>query len=82
MKRILLVLLQILGVFIAFQGIQVLLTETRGNGVAIYKIGFIIPLNDQSILLYGLSFCLFGLLLIVTPVIAKTRFIFRKSTSA
>lgn len=61
----------ILGLYVAYEGIDVLTTKVRGEGLAIYKLGMMIPIKDTPIYLYGSTFLLVGAILVLSPIIIK-----------
>ncbi|MED4731994.1 hypothetical protein P9597_28455 [Aneurinibacillus migulanus] len=65
------VLLLTLGVYVLYNAYNVLagfFTGVRGTMV-IYRLGFEIPLNGQSLLGYGLFFMILGVLFLLAPML-------------
>jgi hypothetical protein len=66
-------LARIIGLYVILQGVRVLLVQSRGEGVGIYKLGIFIPVTNFMILkkihlrmlkgILTLLSCLFGLVL-------------------
>ncbi len=68
--RVINTLLLALGVYILYNAYDVLygfFYGARGTGF-IYRLGFPISLNDNSILTYGFSFTVAGIALLLTPI--------------
>ncbi|GED13601.1 hypothetical protein AMI01nite_15920 [Aneurinibacillus migulanus] len=68
--KIINVLLLALGGYVLYNAYDVLasfLAGVRGT-VVIYRLGFEIPLNDQSLLGYGLFFAVLGALFLLAPI--------------
>ncbi|KIV53033.1 hypothetical protein [Aneurinibacillus migulanus] len=69
--KIINILLLALGVLVLYNAYNVLagfFDGLRGTAV-IYRLGFKIPLNDQSLLGYGLSFAIIGILFLLAPIL-------------
>lgn len=62
--------LYLLGAWIAYNGIQILLTRTRGT-VFMYKLGIPIELTDFHVYLYGSLFLAVGVVLFFAPTTLK-----------
>lgn len=65
MKKLVIILCLMAGVYFLFQGIDVLTTTARGE--SIYRAGLLIPAQDRSLLVYGTSFLVAGTLFMIGP---------------
>ncbi|WP_046212424.1 hypothetical protein [Paenibacillus wulumuqiensis] len=73
MKISIKILMLLVGVYLIFQGIDILTTTARGE--SIYRVGILIPAQDRSLSIYGSTFLFIGALLISIPFLSK--FVFK-----
>jgi len=63
----------LIGLYVVYKGIVVLLTQARGE--AIYELGMLIPATTPSLMTHGSIFVLVGIALICVPfILRKLRF--------
>ncbi|WP_028594598.1 hypothetical protein [Paenibacillus assamensis] len=72
-KRVFFAISFLLGLFICYQGFDILTFPARGE--SIYRLGLLIPANDTQLNLYGGLFLLIGVLFIVAPVMFRKKMI-------
>ncbi|WP_338553045.1 permease prefix domain 1-containing protein [Paenibacillus sp. KS-LC4] len=66
------------GLYIGYRGINLMLLPTKSGDMDIIVFGMDIPLNTQSLIIYGAVFVLAGIFLVLTPIVIHNKLVWKK----
>ncbi|WP_028559120.1 hypothetical protein [Paenibacillus pinihumi] len=64
-------LLSLIGLYILFKGIRIVVNPDRGTNVFLYEFGFQIPAQTNALIIYGLAFSIVGTFFVLFPWLKK-----------
>ncbi|MGG4147511.1 permease prefix domain 1-containing protein [Paenibacillus algorifonticola] len=68
----------IVGLYIGYRGIKLMLLPTRSENMVINELGIDVPLNTQSLVIYGAAFVLAGIFLVFIPFKIHNKLVWNK----
>ncbi|KQO08474.1 permease prefix domain 1-containing protein [Paenibacillus sp. Leaf72] len=66
------------GLYIGYRGIKLMLLQTRSENMVINELGIDVPLNTQSLVIYGAAFVLAGIFLVLIPFKIHNKLVWKK----